>query len=85
MCVCIDRVSVHVYCVMFLRRDLNVFLAIGYSRLATNCKALMPVTGKFKKHFLKNLNLETYLLQVERVKCSLTNALGSLVTALKIL
>lgn len=56
--VCIHRVSVCVYCVMFLHRDLNVFLAMGgYSCLAANCKALVPVNGKFKKHFLKTSHL----------------------------
>lgn len=71
---------------MFLHRDLNVFLAIGgYSCLAKSCKALTPVNGELKKQFLKSHNLETNLLQVECVKCGLTNAVGPPVTALKIL
>lgn len=63
-----------------------VFLATGrYSCLSANCKALIPVNGKFKKDFLKSLSLETHLVQVDCVKCSLTNALGPLVAAFKIL
>ena len=64
VCVCVyaSTVSVRLYCVMFLHKDLNVFLAIGgysfsairgYSCLATNCEVLILVNGKFKKHFLK--------------------------------